>query len=60
MGELQGRQHGVLVGAVLAGLTPDGLTRQVRPKRTAASFNAMICCHVTWYAGTLKQTRRLC
>jgi hypothetical protein len=44
----------------VAGLTPESLTRQVRPQRSAANFIAMIARHITWHAGMIKQTRRLC
>lgn len=43
----------------IAGLKPEDLTRQVRPKRNAASFIAMIGAHICWHAGMIKQTRRL-
>ena len=43
----------------ITNLSPKDLTRQVRPARTVASFIAMICCHITWHAGMIKQTRRL-
>lgn len=43
----------------IASLKPEDLTRQVRPKRNAASFIAMIGAHICWHAGMIKQTRRL-
>ena len=45
---------------VIAELKPEDLTRQVRPKRSAARFIAMIARHISWHAGMIKQTRRLC
>jgi len=45
--------------ATIAALKPEDLTRQARPKRTAASFIAMVAAHVCWHAGQIKQTRRL-
>ncbi|MBZ0136631.1 MAG: DinB family protein [Planctomycetes bacterium] len=44
---------------MIAELKPEDLTRQVRPKRTAAGFIAMIARHISWHAGMIKQTRRL-
>ncbi|MCZ7605064.1 MAG: DinB family protein [Planctomycetota bacterium] len=43
----------------IASLKPEDLTGQVRPKRNAASFIAMIAAHICWHAGMIKQTRRL-
>lgn len=45
---------------VIAGLSPEDLTRQARPKRNAANFIAMVAAHMCWHAGQIKQTRRLC
>jgi hypothetical protein len=45
---------------VIAQLKPEDLTRQVSPKTTAASFVAMFTRHMSWHAGLIKQTRRLC
>lgn len=44
---------------IIATLKEDDLTRQVRPKRNAAGFIAMIARHISWHAGMIKQTRRL-
>lgn len=46
--------------SVIAELKSEDLTRQVRPNRTAANFIAMIARHISWHAGMIKQTRRLC
>lgn len=66
-GELPLKQALAALGAatqdlrnVIAKLKPEDLSRQVRPKRRAASFIAMIARHVSWHAGMIKQTRRLC
>jgi len=66
-GELPLKQALSAVGAatkelrkVINQMMPDDLTRQVRPGRNAASFIAMISAHISWHAGMIKQTRRLC
>ncbi|MCB9894705.1 MAG: DinB family protein [Planctomycetes bacterium] len=43
----------------IANLGAEGLTRQVRPNRSAANFIAMIARHISWHAAQIKQTRRL-
>src|SRR5688572_28065940 len=45
---------------VIAGLSVADLARDARPKRNAAGFIAMVCAHICWHAGQIKQTRRLC